>query len=164
MMKAPIREELKKSYLFHDFSELELVKVLSFCKHETLDSGDQLFERGVRNEAFYIVHYGSVRLFSSGPQGQMESSMFVGTGGVIGVAAIVSDRPRVMNAEILERTELLKFGFQDLTVFFQEHPEASLKFYQALSKNLANSLHDMILEVVRIREAHHTEKHGIIAL
>ena len=160
-MNAPLNDQVKKAYLFQEFSEDEFNDILRLSQHEILNAGDQLFVRGSQTEFFYIVHYGSVRLYGTGPEDEMEYSLYVSTGGIIGEAAMASHEPRVMTAEVLERTEVLKIPLSSLRHFFEKSPRAELKFYRALARHLTHNMHSMINEFLRIRESHHIEKHGI---
>ena len=163
-MIGPLNEELKKAYLFQDFSEDEFNEIMRLSQHEILNVGDQLFVKGAQTDAFFIVHYGSVRLYATGPEEEMEYSLYVGSGGIIGEAVMASQEPRAMNAEILERTEILKIPSRKLTQFFEHHPKAEIKFYRALSRHLAHNMQSMLSEFLRVRESHHAEKHGISSI
>lgn len=158
-MNTAVRNELKRAYLFHEFTEDEIDQLIPIAKHEILNPGDLLFMQDGKPDAFYIVHYGSVRLQFVGPEGQLESSLMVGSGDVMGETAIALGLPRITSAEAVERTELISFPIAEMNQFLSRHNDTTLKFYRALSKHLANSVYTMTRELVRLREAHHIEKH-----
>jgi CRP-like cAMP-binding protein len=159
-----ILSELTKSYLFKDFTSSELTAVLHLGTREILNPGEEMMARGALADAFYVVHYGSVRTHIAGPQGQMDVTTLIGNGGVMGVVSAVAERPRLLGAEIVERTELFVFPWAALEKHFASHHEPAYKFYRGLSQHLAQALQSSVQELARLRETHYLERQGLSAL
>jgi CRP-like cAMP-binding protein len=159
-----IQAELSKSYLFKDFSPSEMSAVLHLGTREVLNPGDELMSRGEVSDAFYLVHYGSVRTHLAGPEGKIEVTTLVGNGGLIGVVGAVAGQGRVLGAEIVERTELFAFSWSVLEKYLAQHHDAAYKLHRALSQHLAQSLMTTVLELVRVRETCHLAKQSLSAL
>ncbi|MDR3608600.1 MAG: cyclic nucleotide-binding domain-containing protein [Oligoflexia bacterium] len=152
-MQSTTLTQLKKTPLFADFSDDELTDILDLTKRDVFNPGDSLISRGEAPSQFYLILFGSVQAHLSNPQGEREMITVYGSGSTLGVAGVVSGQPWAIDAEEVERSEIVVFPWKELDRYFSSHAHVAAKFYRALVKQIMHSWSLAPEELLRIRQA-----------
>ena len=97
---------IRRSRLFADVSELDLVAMLATCFVQTLPKGATPCVQGEKSEFFHIVLSGGVGLFGEGPREETLIEFF-GPGDGFVMAAVMLDVPYLVTARLLEEGRIL---------------------------------------------------------
>lgn len=109
-----------------------------------LHRGDQLFRRGDRFEALYVVKTGSVKTYApSGEQGGEQVLGFHLPGELLGLDAIDRDH-HTCSAKVLETSAICEIPFQRFEELAASVPSLQRQMYRLLSKEIVQD-NEMLL-------------------
>jgi CRP/FNR family cyclic AMP-dependent transcriptional regulator len=144
-------ELLKNIYLFKDLKANEVEQIAALVKTETLAPRDEVFAEGDKAASLFIIKYGSVQIKRSGQNDGVEVARLA-TGAHFGEMSFVDGESRSATATTLEKTEILKIDFAELTAFFEKNPGIAVKFYRSLSLFLCGRLRMTTMDLSFARE------------
>lgn len=142
---------LKNIYLFKELTNSELDQLSALANVETYSSGDEVFAEGDDATSLFIIKYGSARIRRAGQEDGVDIAQ-LGTGGHFGEMSFVDGEARSATVVALEKTEMVKVDFKDLSTYFESHPAAAVKFYRALSHFLCGRLRMTTMDLTFARE------------
>jgi CRP-like cAMP-binding protein len=151
--RIDLKNTLSKTYLFQDLHEDEQNLVQKVAEIRLYSRGDHLFSQNEESDAFYVIHYGSVKSEAFGPDSDHEYGYGVlGTGSVLGESSFLSLSPRSTSATAVEDVEAIRISFLELKQVLDSNPSLSVKVYQALAKHLGKVSHKSMSDLTRLRE------------
>lgn len=98
--------KLKKVPLFADLSEVELERLGSLARAESIAKGTKIFAEGETGDALYLIESGKVRISKMIPGIGEEALAVLGPGSVFGEMALLDDSPRSADAIAHEACEV----------------------------------------------------------
>jgi len=129
---------------FRDFNPLEMNAILPFCEHVTVPAGSLLWSKGYGENFVAFILNGKIAIKT-----QTEfngKSVVVGiytAGSVIGELCLLTDKPRVVSAEVLDAADLVILHNQKFEEMIEEHPRIGLRLLKHIflctSKRLTKS-------------------------
>lgn len=137
-MATPV-DLLQNVSLFKDLSPSELQTINGIAKVQTCGAGDQVFGEGDPADALYIIKFGSVRISHSARDNEVDIAQ-LGSGSHFGEMSFVDGEPRSATVEVLEKSELVRIGFEELKALFAKQPAIAVKAYQSLAHFLCRRL------------------------
>ena len=111
----------------------ECAALAAVLDHVQLADGETLYRQGEPGDDLYVVRNGGVELSVKDITGQKIILHTAREGELFGALAVVENEPRNANAVAIEPTSLLLLDRSDLTLLFQQHPEAALAMLAAMS-------------------------------
>lgn len=137
---------LKKTRLFHDFNQLELLKVTEIARRDFLPKGDTIINEGENFESdssLYIISNGLVKVaVKLGDSMELVFSI-LGPPETFGEISFTDNMPRSANVTAMNDTELLKIDHGAMLELMEKDSQMALKFYHSMSKVLAAKLRTM---------------------
>ncbi len=90
-------DKVRRINFFHEFSDMELVRLLKICHTRKFTAGETVFSEGEIGDRFYVLISGSVEILKHRKEG-MENLATVKAGDCFGEMAIVDMQPRSADA------------------------------------------------------------------
>ena len=143
-------ELLQKMFLFHDFSLLDLTRVLEHCQAIESNAGTVLFEEGEEGDALYVILEGAVEVIRAGRR-----ITTLARGNHVGEMALLVNSPRVAGARTISECRLLKMEHTHFQQLVRQHPTIGVKMLTAISRELSVRLGGA-LGVIDLLSAHPT--------
>ncbi len=146
---------LKSVYLFKELSPKEMEALAALVKMEVVNPGDEVFSEGDTATSLYVIKYGSVRIRRAGTDANASVGVEIaqlGTGSHFGELSFIDGEPRSATVSAIEKSEILRIGFDELKKFFQDHPLAAVKFYHSLAHFLCGRLRVTTMDLSFARE------------
>lgn len=113
---------------------IDSVKVVCHYK-----AGQMIFKQGEEPLGLFAVQDGLVKLEVNSMDGHAHTLRLLGPGGVVGYRSLFAQEPYKANAVAVEDVSLCYIPKKELFRVFTEHPEATLKFMQAICKDLRSA-------------------------
>ncbi len=129
--------------LFHELAPAELTRLAEGCTVRRLDRGDMVFRVGEPCEAFHVALVGQVKLFVLSPSGQEKVIEIVSPGQSFAEALVFTDRPYILNAQVLNDTLLLSIGKQAVIDEISLDPRFALRMLAGISRRMHGLIHDV---------------------
>ena len=131
---------LKKTFLFRNFTEAQIAKLLETGKERRLGANAIVFNEGDSGTEMYVLLMGSVGVFKN-REGQDEEMATLGSGSYFGEMAILDDEhQRSASIHTKEPTTLLVLSDQDAEALFKDDDKLAHEFFKALAQGLARRL------------------------
>jgi cAMP-dependent protein kinase regulator len=102
-----IRERLKKIDLFQNLDEQTLHKFASAMTQVTFEKDDQIVEKGLVGDIFYIIEEGSVKVHDIGIGDSQSVDLVLKEGDWFGERALLTGEPRAANVTALTEVKTL---------------------------------------------------------
>ncbi len=100
-----------------------------------------IFGEGTPSAALYLVCHGAVKLYQSDRFGRDHILEVAGPGTLLGELSLDDGDAMSTSAEALTEAQVLCLPRERLVAFMQRHPETSMRFLAALSRELAVARH-----------------------
>lgn len=126
------REELRRTYLFEHFDDLEYQQMMDHAKLLELPAGENLFAQGDPCHHFYIVLRGRIKLFKSSPDGSEKILEFITPKQILGEDAMFVGQHSVY-ADAYEPTQLIAFDCHFFGSLLHHSPELCLRMMTLMS-------------------------------
>ena len=153
-------KDLKKAYLFSTLSTDELSVIAAVAELHAYEPGETIFSQGDKPESLFIVRYGTVQTETWGPTNHTEDGFgLLGSGAVFGETSLLSHSPRGTSVEVIEKTEVIRIGFDKLTLAIDTKPAVALKVYKALAWHLGILFEKTTKEIRALRAKQHGSHH-----
>lgn len=133
--------------LFSDLEFSEFLRLISACEHRLLNPGDELFTVGEIADGMYAIVSGAVEIRNGDKPGQR-----FGTGTYFGELSLFEERPRLVSAVAVERTELFVLTKKLFDSIANQYPAVSTKLLRQLVLILAKRLRDAYDERVILKD------------
>jgi len=96
-----------------------------------------LFSEGMPCAALYLLCHGAVKLYHSDRFGRVHILEVAHPGALLGELSLRDDDAMSISAEAVTETQVLYLPRERLAAFVKQHPEAAVRFFAALSRELA---------------------------
>ena len=131
-----IRALLGRSELFSSFAEEALTRVAGAATTVRLERNEILFEEGEPAAAMFVVRSGRVGIGRRLPDGRGSLVALMEPGDLFGEMPLFDDEPRSASARALERSEVLKVGFDVVRTELEARPSLLWDVVQLLAGRL----------------------------
>lgn len=119
--------------LFQKLDEDEKQSLANVMEVKVAKKGETLFRFGDLGDSLYIVREGEVDLVVRDHTGERVLLRKTGPGEMFGELSMLDNGPRTASAEVMEDTELLVLGQDDLLSFLSKRPDAAIDLLAALA-------------------------------
>lgn len=104
---------IRQIALFRNLDEADAGKLAEIATEQTFPGGSQIFAEKSTGDSFFIIKYGTVRVFKQGDKGDAAVTT-MGNGQHFGEIALIDDAPRSATVEAVENTETIRIKRDDL--------------------------------------------------
>jgi CRP-like cAMP-binding protein len=152
-------QALKKTFLFADFSPLELDQLASVAREQHVQAGQAIFIEGDQGNEFYVIVLGTVTV-TKNRDGSDEEMATLGSGSYFGEMAVCDD-DHLRSATVVakEATTLLAFAQPALEKLFAHDHAIAHHFFRTLARGLSRRLRsttqDAAFYRAMVKEHHH---------
>jgi CRP-like cAMP-binding protein len=129
-------EDLKRSSLFKEFTEVGLKVFAEVAVDKTVPAGAPIFAQNMVGESLFIVMSGTVRITQRAGDGERELAV-LGAGEHLGAVALLGNSVRLVSAVAATPCEVLEITQRDFARLQPQKPQACLKLALAISADLA---------------------------
>lgn len=130
-------EEIKKFYLFSDWSDEELATIIPYLEEEELEKDQTLFKQNDYPDKLYFVKSGCIEIRLMVSESEETHLARIKTGEILGEIAIVDDKPRSATAVAFISTSLISLTKEKYSEFLAKNDKAlTNKFLISLLKEL----------------------------
>ena len=127
---------LAKIDLFSELNE-EQLRLLAFGGEKMiLPVGNQIFRDGEAADGGYVVTSGEVVVVHRISDTKSETQ-HVGTGGLLGELALITETKRIGTATVTQQAELLRIRREVMHRVLQEYPEVAARLHQKMSATVS---------------------------
>lgn len=142
-------EVLRHIPIFEHLAD-EQIKTLAGCAREkNVRPGKAVFEDMEYSQGFYLIVWGSVKIFKGSPEGKEQTIFVFGPGELFCLTAFIDDLAPA-NATALEDTRILFFPAEVMESIARKEPSLLFGLLLALSRRLKESL--MLIESLSLKE------------
>ncbi len=134
---------LKRTFIFGDLNEQELIDLLHLLHERTFSAGETIFNEGEPGFGLYVVLRGEVVIGKADPSGKGKVARLP-PGEVFGEVSFVDGSGRSATATAGEKTELLGFYHTELFDLMKHRPVLASKILLALSKQMGMRMRAML--------------------
>ena len=130
-MLCPLREE----HLFCHLSPVAVQRLNEIKATAIYPKSAMLFIEGQQPRGLFVLCNGKAKLSTSSREGKTVITAMSGPGDVLGLSAVVSNRPYEVTAEMVEPGQANFITRKDLLEFLKQHGEVALRVAEQLSRN-----------------------------
>jgi CRP/FNR family transcriptional regulator len=135
IIESCISCKLRSDGLFCDLSP-DVLKAFESLKYATvLPKGAMLFIEGQSPRGIFMLCTGRAKLSTCSSDGKSLITQIAEAGEVLGLSAVISERPYEVTAETLQPCQVNFIKREDFLRFLAEHGQACLRVAQHLSNN-----------------------------
>ncbi|MBT5876698.1 MAG: cyclic nucleotide-binding domain-containing protein [Candidatus Latescibacteria bacterium] len=117
--------------VFADVPAEQLSYLAAIAEEVTIPTGEPVYKVNETADSMYVVLEGRVRLYREDMEiGEVEKK------GALGAWALLDDEPRVVTAEAVEDTDLLRIDKDDFIDLLSDHVEITQGVLMTLTKRL----------------------------
>jgi CRP/FNR family transcriptional regulator, cyclic AMP receptor protein len=130
-LSCPVREE----HLFCNLSVHAGQRLNEIKSTAVYPKGAMLFIEGQQPRGVFVLCHGKAKLSTSSREGKTIITKISDPGDVLGLNAVVSNRPYEVTAEMMEPGQANFISREALLQFLKEHGEVALRVAEQLSRN-----------------------------
>ena len=130
---------LRKTLIFSSFTESQLSAIVKRMALVTYPKGAVLFRANDRDDCFYMILSGSVRVLAPAPAPDVpeETLAYVTRGDVLGEMSVLAGEPHANTAVIESSAEILQLKKADFDHLLERNPAIGVHLSRLLSSRLA---------------------------
>jgi CRP-like cAMP-binding protein len=136
--------------LFRKLRADELDRLVAFTRWMRREARSVLFRKGDPGTCMMVLREGRVKICTHSEDGKELVLGMFGPGEVFGEIALLDGSPRTADAIAIDDCDILALDRRDFVPFLLEHPDASVRMLEVLSKRLRRTT--TLLEDVAFRE------------
>lgn len=129
--------------LFQEMTPPELQRLAQGCRLRRMARGDTVFRVGEPCEEFHVTVMGQVKLFALSTAGQEKVIELIGPGQSFAEALMFSDKPYIINAQVLTDTLLLSVSKEVVVSEIHREPKLALRMLAGMSGRLHGLVRDV---------------------
>jgi CRP-like cAMP-binding protein len=142
--------DLKRVFLFKDFSDDELKLLIDAGQERNYIAGQELFFSGQKADSFLLVLQGTVKLVKSSEEGDEIVLAQLASGEHFGeMGFLLHQAARTATAVVTESARVFEISYSNLAEVLEKNISLSAKFYRSLSRFLANRLAETTKELLK---------------
>jgi len=130
-LTCPVREE----HLFCNLSDQSGQQLNDIKSTAVYPKGAMLFIEGQQPRGVFVLCHGKAKLSTSSREGKTIITKISDPGDVLGLNAVVSNRPYEITAEMMEPGQANFIAREAFLQFLKEHGEVALRVAEQLSRN-----------------------------
>ncbi|WP_281889086.1 Crp/Fnr family transcriptional regulator [Paenibacillus sp. YYML68] len=130
---------LSKVPLFQGMNPHQLVAISNICQKKTFKAYTTLFQEKDVGSIFYIVHTGSVKIYTSSNTGEEKILSVIQAGESFGELSLIDGKPRSASAQTLEESSLIAISAQNFLALLRSNFDMSLIIMQELCSRLRDT-------------------------
>ena len=134
---------LRRTAIFSELLESELVELLHLLHERTFSAGEVIFTAGEPGLGLYVIFKGEVEIGHSEKNGKNRVAR-LGPGEVFGEVSFLDGSGRSASAIALVRTELIGFYRTELMDLLERRPALASKILFALARQLGMRMRAML--------------------
>lgn len=142
--KQSSHTHLKNSYLFQNFDDAQLNEIVNITDCRIYEAGERIFQQNSEAKSLFVIGHGTVAIEINDDEDFESPPVLLGSGATFGESHFHLREKRLGSAMIKERTEIYEIDYQRLSAFFEDSPNADLKFTKALALHLGRYCHHLI--------------------
>ena len=164
---SDLREVLRKSWMFAEFSDAELERIVALACTREFDAKQEIVRKGEAGDGLYVLMQGCVQVVSTSDTGGLTAFRVLKPGEVFGEIALLDGYPRSATVTTMEPCTtafIPQSAFQQLLL---EHPRLALVLLSLLSRRiraLSERIEDRASLAIKARLAkqivHLADEHG----
>lgn len=132
---------IEKVPFFKELGADEKQAIVQKSHHSLYDKGEIILSTDDLLDSLYIVHHGSVKIYTLNESGKEHILRILSTGDFLGELAIFAERTMHHFAEATEKTEICKISRTDMHALMLDHPQISVNILEQMSKRLRETEH-----------------------
>lgn len=148
---------LQNIYLFKELDKSELDSVYKIVGEKNYSAGQDIFLRGSKADALYIIKMGTVSIKATGSSGDEVKIANMATGAHFGELPFLDGEKRSASAQAVEGTTLFEIKYADLANLLKSNDKIAAKVYRAIAAYMAGRLRATTEDLNYARE--HNFKH-----
>jgi CRP-like cAMP-binding protein len=122
------------TYSNHFVADPELLTALTRRSKPTRITGDRvLFRQGDAVVGLYVLASGTATLTMRSAKGEVVLKTHVGAGSILGLPAVISNKPYTLTAEVLEASVVRLVDRDEFADMIRASPDLSFKVLQVLA-------------------------------
>lgn len=121
-------------------SDDELASLARSLRHEIYPRGKALFNQGDPGDRFYVVKSGTVEVIVKNSAGEVIFTTTLAQGSFFGEMSLLTGEPRTAAIRMVEDTELLSLGKEDLKDLMSHHTHLDELICDAISARQAHTM------------------------
>ncbi len=129
--------------LFQEMTPPELQRLAQGSRLRRMARGDTVFRVGEPCVEFHVTVMGQVKLFALSPAGQEKVIELIGPGQTFAEALMFSDKPYIINAQVLTDTLLLSVSKEVVVSEIHREPRLAQRILAGMSSRLHGLVHDV---------------------
>ena len=130
---------LKKSFIFADLGEDELIELAGLASERHLAPGEFILWEEDAPEWFYVVAAGRVKVMKHSSLGKEFIIAFFDPGEMFGEVAVFEDKPYPASAQAVDAAMVLGIKRQDFLNFLAQRPQVALRIIGILGGRLRDA-------------------------
>jgi len=130
---------LKKSFIFADLGEDELIELAGLAFERHLAPGEFILWEGDAPEWFYVVAAGRVKVMKHSSLGKEFIIAFFDPGEMFGEVAVFENKPYPASAQTVDDAVVLGIKRQDFLNFLAQRPQVALRIIGILGGRLRDA-------------------------
>ena len=143
---------LSQIYLFKELTPQELDLMAQVCKEKSVSAGADIFISGQKAESFFVVKYGSVKIYATTKAGDDINISNMSTGAHFGEMPFLDGATRSATSQALEQSTLIEIPYKDFENLLNQQPAMSVKVHRAFARHLCQRLRVTTEDFSKIRE------------
>lgn len=129
---------LQKVPLFSQLNDVQIETIASVCIKKTYKAGTVLFQQNEIGSIFYIIHLGTVKIFTSHAGEEKILQMFK-SGDSFGELSLIDGKPRSASAQTLEDCMMIMLSAQNFLQICAQNFEINLCIMRELCQRLRDT-------------------------
>jgi CRP/FNR family transcriptional regulator len=153
-MTENIETILRKTPLFANLTETEMIALAARVSNKRLEKGALLFSEGDSCRGLFLVASGKIRIFKLSAAGREQVLAVEGPGSSFAEIPVFDGGNYPASASALEEAEVLFISRKDFQNFCREHPEVALRVIAIVGsrlRRLVGIIEDLSFTTVRQR-------------
>lgn len=134
---------LRKTSIFADLSEAELIDLLHLLHERTFAQGETIFREGELGLGLYVIFKGEVEIEKASKNGKGHLAR-LGHGEVFGEVSFLDGSVRSASVKATTKTELIGFYRTELFSLLERKPSLASKILFALARQIGIRLRAML--------------------
>jgi CRP/FNR family transcriptional regulator, cyclic AMP receptor protein len=134
-----IQDSLRKTTLFHDFTDEELASFVELLDVAEFSTGESIVRQDEFGDSMYLLVRGRVRVIHH-RGGQDVELAVLKAGDFFGELALVDHGPRSADVQVVENAYLLKISQAAISALAGIYPNAAFKFLIAIGRLMVERL------------------------
>jgi len=132
--------DLKKVFLFADFSAEEVEKIRGISRPAKLSRGEYAFREGQPGDTLILLDLGTLKLTKKSARGEEQELVQLGSGSYSGEMSLFDQGLRSASAVAMEPCQVTILPLPALRSLLDQNPSMAAKFYRRVAMGISQRL------------------------